>query len=209
MKRVIIHWTAGQYKPSQDDLGHYHFVIDGDGSVISGKLPVEANKAPMGKVYAAHTLNCNSDSIGVAIAAMAGARERPFDAGPAPIKEIQLDALAELVAGLRKQYGIAISRETILTHAEVQPTLKIAQKGKWDITWLPHLAAPIDPVAAGDMLRGRVYYAMAPSARPAQQKAPPIATKPIAVPMPAPEAQSSWAAIFRGVLAMFSRNTSK
>ncbi len=46
-------------------------------------------------------------------------------------------------------------------------------------------------------------------AAPAPQKAPPSAPKPIAAPAPAPKAQSPWAAIFRGVLAIFSRNTSK
>lgn len=167
MKRIIIHWTAGRYKPSKDDLSHYHFVVDGNGAVVNGRFPIEANRAPMGKAYAAHTLNCNSDSIGVAIAAMAGAQERPFSAGAAPIKQIQLDALVGLVAGLCKQYGIPITRETVLTHAEVQPTLKIKQNGKWDITWLPHLSAPIDPIEAGDMIRGRVSYAMTPRARPA------------------------------------------
>lgn len=172
MKRIIIHWTAGSYNPSQDDLSHYHFVVDGNGAVVNGKLPVEENKAPIGKTYAAHTLNCNSDSIGVAIAAMAGAQERPFNAGAAPIKEIQLEALAGLVAGLCKQYGIPITRETVLTHAEVQPTLRIKQKGKWDIAWLPHLSAPIDPIAAGDMIRGRVSYAMTPKARPAPMPIP-------------------------------------
>jgi hypothetical protein len=193
MKRIIIHWTAGGYIPSKNDLAHYHFVVDGNGVVINGALPVEANKAPIRGEYAAHTLNCNTDSIGVAIAAMAGAQERPFNAGRAPIKEVQIDALAKLVAGLCKQYGIPVTRETVLSHAEVQPTLKIRQRGKWDISWLPSLAAPIDPVAAGDMLRSRVSSAMAP------KKAPPAPSKPIAAPTPAPRAQGGLAGRILGL----------
>jgi len=193
MKRVIIHWTAGQHSPSKNDLAHYHFVVDGNGVVINGALPVEANKAPIRGEYAAHTLNCNTDSIGVAIAAMAGAQERPFKAGPAPIKEVQIDALANLVAGLCKQYGIPVTRETVLSHAEVQPTLKIKQRGKWDISWLPSLAAPIDPVAAGDMLRARVSAAMAP------KQAQPAPSKPIAAPTPAPKAQGGLAGSILGL----------
>ena len=174
MKRVILHWTAGSYIPNNLDLDHYHFVIDGNGHVLHGALPVEANKAPILKddVYAQHTLNCNTDSIGVAIAAMGKAVQRPFNAGKWPVRQIQLEALAGLVAGLCKQYGISLSRETVLTHAEVQPTLGIVQKGKWDITWLPSLARPIDPVAAGDMIRARVADAMQPKARPAPMPTP-------------------------------------
>jgi len=41
------------------------------------------------------------------------------------------------------------------------------------------------------------------------QKAPPSAPKPIAAPTPAPKAQSPWAAIFRGFLAMFGKGGGK
>jgi putative chitinase len=45
--------------------------------------------------------------------------------------------------------------------------------------------------------------------RPAPQKAPPSAPKPVAAPTPAPKAQSPWAAIFRGVLGMFGKGNGK
>ena len=40
-----------------------------------------------------------------------------------------------------------------MSHAEVQPTLGIAQRQKWDWTWLPGFAAPQDPITTGDRLR--------------------------------------------------------
>lgn len=153
VKRIIIHWSAGSHKVSNLDRRHYHRIIDGDGIVHEGVFPIEANEKPVKGQYAAHTLNCNTGSIGVALAAMAGAVERPFSAGSYPITEKQLTALAKLCAGLAKQYDIPVTRTTILTHAEVQPTLGVKQRGKWDITWLPHMDQPGDPVVVGDMLR--------------------------------------------------------
>ena len=156
MKRIIIPWTAGAHSPSNLDREHYHKIIDGSGKVHDGKFPISANAKPVKGQYAAHTLNCNTGSIGVAVAAMAGAQERPFSAGGHPITPSQVKALAALCADLAKQYGISVTRLTVLTHAEVQPSLGIKQRGKWDITWLPGMNAPADPVAVGDRLRAMI-----------------------------------------------------
>ncbi len=171
MKRIIIHWTAGGYTPSNLDKEHYHYIVAGDGKIVSGKWPVSANIAVRKGQYAAHTLNCNTGSIGIAVAAMAGAVERPFSAGRAPITERQLGALAQACADLAKEYGIPVTRQTILTHAEVQPTLNIMQRGKWDITWLPGMPAPLDAVYVGDMIRDRIN-AMGPVAAEEKPRAP-------------------------------------
>jgi hypothetical protein len=158
MKRIIIHWTAGGHTPSNLDKGHYHFLIDGAGKVHAGAFPVEANAKPVKGKYAAHTLNCNTGSIGVAVCAMAGAVERPFDAGRAPITPAQVKALAALLGDLCARYKIPVTRETVLSHAEVQPTLGIKQRGKWDIAWLPGMKAPGDPVKVGDKIRAMVGH---------------------------------------------------
>lgn len=160
MKRIILHWTAGGHRPNEIDTRHYHFLIDGNGLVHQGLHPVAANSRERGPLkagtYAAHTANCNTDSIGIAICAMADAQERPFRPGSAPITGDQLVALATLVARLSRDYGIPITRETVLTHAEVQPTLGITQAGKWDITWLPGMVAPGAPVTVGDRIRALI-----------------------------------------------------
>jgi len=163
VKRIILHWTAGTNTPNSTDLKAYHFVIAGNGQVMPGLFPVSANVPPLrsGR-YAAHTLNCNSDSIGVSLAAMAGAVESPFNPGKYLITEAQLSALAQTVVDLSRQYGIPITRTTVLTHAEVQPTLGIAQKNKWDIRWLPGMAKPGDAVAVGDVIRARALALMTP-----------------------------------------------
>ena len=159
MQRIIMHWSAGTHTVSALDRQHYHFIIDGSGVVHDGIHKPEANERPVSGKYAAHTLNCNTGSIGVAVAAMAGAVEAPFSPGKYPITEAQVDALAGLCAHLCARYGIDVTRRTVLSHAEVQPTLKITQRGKWDIAWLPGMAKPGDPVAVGDVLRARIIAA--------------------------------------------------
>lgn len=159
MKRIICHWTAGNHRASALELGRYHFIVEGDGVVVAGKFRPEDNLNPQPGRYAAHTLNCNTGSIGVSMAAMLNAQERPFRTGDAPITDRQLQAFVALVAELAARYRISITRQTILTHAEVQPTLGIKQRQKWDITWLPGMAAPADPVFVGDKLRRMIYEA--------------------------------------------------
>lgn len=156
MKRIILHWTGGSYAPSASERKHYHILIDGDGGVHRGKLPISANVPPLRSgAYAAHTFKTNSHSIGVSLCAMGGdARENPFRPGPFPITRAQWEMLAQVSAELCLRYGIPISRKTVLGHGEVQNNLGITQNGKWD-----PLALPWDPqrpyIEVGDSLRDR------------------------------------------------------
>lgn len=170
MERLIIHWSAGTHTVSALDRQHYHYIIDGAGAVHRGDHPVSSNAGPLvaGR-YAAHTLNANTGSIGIALAAMVGAVERPFNAGRYPITPAQVDALARLCADLCRDYTIPVTRKTVLTHAEVQPTLGIAQRGKWDISWLPGMSAPGNPVTVGDTIRARVTAAAFAAPEPVEQ----------------------------------------
>ena len=187
MKRIIWHWTGGGHNANGTDRRHYHFIIEGDGMVAAGNHPPEANRRIAnprdGSTYAAHTRGANTGSIGIAVAAMRGAQERPFTPGPSPITEAQFFALVKLTSDLCTHYKIPVQRETVLSHAEVQPTLGIMQSGKWDITWLPGMPGPGDPVEVGDRLRGKVAAALAPQ--------------------PAP---TGWAALIAAILRLFRRD---
>ncbi len=160
MKRIIIHWTGGTGTFGALDAEHYHFAIDWTGKVHQGKHKPEANLDCTDGRYAAHTRRCNTGSIGVALCGMHEAVERPFDPGKNPINHKQIDALAELCADLCEGYGIPVTPQTVLTHAEVQPTLGIKQRGKWDITWLPDAKGPMNPINAGNILRERISAEM-------------------------------------------------
>lgn len=137
MERVIMHWTAGGWKASVVDREHYHIIIEDDGRLVRGDNAIIANVSAGDGDYAAHTRGCNTGSIGVAVAAMSGAVERPFNGGPFPMTEKQWTVMARVVAELCKFYGIPVSARTVLSHGEVQRTLGIAQAGKWDINVLP------------------------------------------------------------------------
>jgi len=155
MKRIIIHWTAGTYLVSALDRQHYHFIVGGDGKVIPGVHKVEANASTADGDYAAHTRGCNMDSIGISVACMGNAVEGKSD-GPWPMKEAQFNVMIAKVAELAKQYKIAVTPKTILTHAEVQPTLGIQQAGKWDISRIPFKPELKGHKACGDFIRERV-----------------------------------------------------
>lgn len=160
LERVICHWSAGAYKASGLDKTHYHLIVEGDGNLVRGVHPISANGIGATGSRASHTLNCNTGSIGVSLACMAGAVERPFNPGRSPMTPTQWATLPRVVADLCRRYGIPVTERTVLSHAEVEPTLKIRQRGKWDFTWRPGMAAPGNPVKVGDELRHAVFNLM-------------------------------------------------
>ena len=173
MERIIMHWTAGTHTASEVDKEHYHLLIEGDGRVVFGDYEISDNESVADNRYAAHTRNLNTGSIGVAVCAMLDARQVPFDPGKYPITEAQVQTLVREVARLANGYGIPITRQTVLSHAEVQPTLGVAQAGKWDIAWIPGWKNATDPVAVGDYLRALIRAEMsapAPAATSPQPK---------------------------------------
>lgn len=160
LHRVILHWTAGAYGEIALERRHYHLLVNSEGRVTMGDLAPEANADCRDGQYAAHTRALNTGSIGVAVDAMGGARERPFYPGPYPVTAAQLRGMVRAVADLCLTYDIPVSRFSVLTHAEVQPTLGVWQRAKWDITWLPWLEEPEDPVTVGGMIREAIRREM-------------------------------------------------
>jgi hypothetical protein len=137
MARVVLHWTAGTHKASALDKDHYHVLIEGDGSVVYGNHPIDANAKPAREPRASHTRNLNTGSIGVSLCCMRDAIERPFSAGPFPLTIEQWQAAAEVVAELCAGYRIAVTPRSVLAHGEVQAVLGVPQLQKWDPLVLP------------------------------------------------------------------------
>lgn len=157
MLRVIVHWTAGTYAASENDRSHYHILFDGSGKPVRGIPSIKLNETvKTGSGYAAHTLGWNSGSIGVSLCCMGGAVESPFSAGKYPMTREQWDAMTWAVADLSRRYGIPVTDKTVLTHAEVQNNLGIAQRGKWDITRLAFDPSVVGAKACGDKMRAEV-----------------------------------------------------
>lgn len=153
MLRIVVHWTAGTNNASADDRAHYHLLLEGDAELVRGTKSILDNLSTTDGVYAAHTLNCNTQSIGLSLCGMRGAVESPFKAGTAPITRVQWDALPRVLADLCRRYGIPVTPQTVLSHAEVQATLGIKQKGKWDIARLPFDPSVVGARAIGDKFR--------------------------------------------------------
>ena len=176
MKRIHWHWTAGAPGINAKESDSYNFVITWPDGEVVPCVPVERQKPPLvNGAYAAHTKGANSWAIGISIDAMAGAVERPFNHGKYPITQKQVDALVKLSRELGAKYGIPVTPETMLSHAEVQGTLGIKQNNKWDIAWLPGMAVPGDPVSVGNKLRAMVkaQHMSQPPKAPAQAPSPP------------------------------------
>lgn len=157
MRRIHWHWTAGTNTPNSTDRKAYHLLIDGEGNWHRGVAGIELNSGGIKPGYAAHTLNANSDAIGISLCGMGGAMESPFDPGKWPITPKQIDALVEGCRALGEFYAIPVTRKTMLSHAEIQPTLGIQQRNKWDWTRLPDDVTLLrGGHVIGDWIRGRI-----------------------------------------------------
>jgi N-acetyl-anhydromuramyl-L-alanine amidase AmpD len=157
MMRVHSHWTAGTNNASTTDLRHYHFLIEGDGTILRGNHSVSRNMPPLtsGK-YAAHSYRSNSNAIGIGVCGMRGATDRPLRPGKYPINEVQWKKLIALNALLATRYKIEVTSKTILSHAEIEANLGISQRGKWDIAWLPFKDDIVSASVVGGLLRKEV-----------------------------------------------------
>jgi N-acetyl-anhydromuramyl-L-alanine amidase AmpD len=155
MKRIICHWTAGEYKASDHDKECYHILIEKDGNLVRGDLSIADNVSTADEIYAHHTKGCNTKSIGITVCCMANAVERPFNAGLCPMTEQQWELLAEVAAELARRYRIPVTPQTILGHGEVERILNIDQNGKWDpmvLPWNPTMSK----VEVGKLFREQV-----------------------------------------------------
>lgn len=152
IQRVVMHWTAGRPNPGALDQQHYHVLVSGDGLVHRPHHP---------NTRLSHTKNANGGAIGVSLCGMHGAKESPFDEGAYPIQAHQIAVMARAVKELCQAYDIPVTPYSVLTHAEIQPTLGITQAAKWDITWLPGMDKPGHPVEVGDRLRAMIKKVVA------------------------------------------------
>lgn len=183
MSRIICHWTAGSHSASDVDKKHYHIIVEGSGQFVRGNHSIKANEKPIKGKYAAHTLNCNTGSIGVSMCCMYGAKENPFKSGKYPMTKAQWDAMVDAVARLCIEYDIVVTPKTVLSHAEVQANLGIKQRGKWDFTRLSFDPGPKGAKACGDKLRKEVSAMMDKIIMPPPPPPPPP-PKPVVVVNP-------------------------
>lgn len=137
IKRIILHWSAGRYYPSDFEKQFYHYLVDVEGHIYRGKYKPEDNNDCSDGKYAQHTGGGNTGSIGVCMCGMYGFRSKE-NVGNFPISKVQFEACMKLCAQLCKQYNIEISPSTVLTHYEFgKNNPKTTSFGKIDITYIP------------------------------------------------------------------------
>ncbi|WP_232204269.1 peptidoglycan-binding protein [Roseobacter sp. CCS2] len=154
LHRIYLHWTAGARGVIHLEKKAYNGLVDHDCKRHLGKWSFEDQASYRAGVRGASgTLNSNTGCIQLAADAMAGAVEVPFNPGSAPMTWEQVDELCLWSAELSLAFDIPVSRHSILSHAEIQSTLGIRQRFKWDICWLPDMSRPGDPIECGDRLR--------------------------------------------------------
>lgn len=157
MKRIIIHWTAGGYYPNADEKNYYHFLIDKDGNLHSGKFPPEANLNCRQGAYAAHTGGGNTGSVGIAMCAMAGFKNKS-ECGNYPITKKQFEATMAKCAELAIKYNISANSTNIMTHYEFGlKNPKTSSAGKIDVTYIPPYPW-VDKNEAGSFIRSKIKW---------------------------------------------------
>ena len=157
MKHIIIHWTAGAYKPNATDLAHYHYLIDDEGKVYEGNFKPEDNENCNDGHYAAHTGGGNTGSIGISLCDMCGFVNRK-SAGAYPLTKVQCERAFKLIAELSKKYNIQITPQNVMTHYEFglkHPNTTSA--GKIDIVYLPPYP-DVEQSKIGDYIRSKARW---------------------------------------------------
>lgn len=157
MKRIIVHWTAGTYYPTDYEKEHYHFLVDKDGKVYYGIFCPENNLRCVTGHYAAHTGGGNTAAIGVAVCAMAGFKNSK-DCGKYPITKKQFESTMELCAKLSIKYDIPVNPNTIMTHYEFgQKHPATSSAGKIDIVFIPPYPW-VEKSEAGKFIRSKIKW---------------------------------------------------
>ena len=159
VRGVVWHWTAGANGLISLEKNAYNFLHDTKGNTYDGNSTVAEQVMYDWRrgIGASHTKSMNTGWIGQSVDAMAGAKQtNPITWGLHPIAWDGIDAMLKQTADLHHEYGFPISKWTTLSHAEVQPTLGVKQRWKWDYAVLPGDSKSRDPVEVGNILRERL-----------------------------------------------------
>lgn len=158
VRGVVWHWTAGAKGFIELEREAYNALFSVTGDWIDGNSTIQeqVNYDWRNGVGASHTKSMNTGWIGGSVDAMAGAQESPLNWGSNPITWAGIDAMLDWTMDLCEEYDIPVSPWTTLSHAEVQQTLGIKQRWKWDYKVLPGYTKSVNARIVGDILRDRM-----------------------------------------------------
>lgn len=98
VKYIILHWTAGNYKPCQTDLNSYQLLIDNEGKRYNGK-PVGQTSSTGGMNSITYNISC------------CGGLDRT------PITNVQIEAMFKAAAEKCKEFNL--TPDKVFTHAVI------------------------------------------------------------------------------------------
>lgn len=144
--KVYLHWTAGRY---DQDFGDYHISIHGDGTIAKTRNFDERPTA---------TWRRNSGSIAITLDACYNAR--PEDMGDYPPTDEQIEVMAMVVAAVCDELGVEITKDNVMTHAEVAALDGYdLDSGDPDCRWDLLFLQPGDEWGSGgDTIRGKAIF---------------------------------------------------
>lgn len=158
VRGIVWHWTAGAHGIIELERDHYNWLFDRVGNVFDGNHSVQdqINYDWRNGIGASHTKSMNTGWLGLSVDAMAGAIESPLNWGTNPLTWEGIDAMLDWTMDLCEEYDVPVSPWTTLSHAEVQQTLGIRQRFKWDYKVLPGYTRAVDARKVGDIMRDRM-----------------------------------------------------
>lgn len=164
IEKLYLHWSAGDYDTVYPA---YHFCIGLDSlskpfvaQTSDLRLNMRDVRSDPDQPYTAHTRGRNSFAAGLSIMCMQEAQ--PADFGAYPLTKSLIDALCLVSSQVATFYGIAVSSDSVMTHAEaavIDGYFGTAPEQRWDIARLAPCAAELkeaDAASVGDELRQRI-----------------------------------------------------
>jgi hypothetical protein len=154
-QRIILHWTGGGHRANAVDRRAYHYLVEGDGTVLAGDFPVAANLRPplLSGRYAAHTGGFNTSSVGVSFCGMGSEDAR--------LTFAQVDAGLHFVARLCRAWGLRpLDPARLFAHHEAWTLHGVRGTQnhlKQDIRWLPWDRARLTEPEVGPWIRCRTH----------------------------------------------------
>ena len=135
-KRIVLHHTAGVYKPNDIDLSHYHYLINHNGQIFEGKYKPEDNLDCKDGKYAPHCGGGNTGAIGIALCGNIGWTTSQRHSA-CPLTHQQFEAMWKLCAELCIKYNL--KPENVVTHAKFgKDNPNTTSYGKIDIIHIPY-----------------------------------------------------------------------
>lgn len=160
LKRIVIHHTGGNYKPSVGEKTKYHYLIDDKGQIFKGDCTPQDNISCVDGNYAPHIKLYNTGSIGVACCGNFGYSLVNKNRTSYPLTQAQIEAMCSCIAHLCITFDIKVSEATVFTHYEYDNKYKNSPdiyEGKSDITYIPYLPN-LSVGNVGNYLRQKVSW---------------------------------------------------